>query len=201
MATLPEWRAPGRLAGILLLALTLACGGASTLPPEGDLQVSNAGTLALEHLFVAPSGSSSWGVDQLAPEVLEPGEALTLTGLDPGSYDVQARFSDASWDEAYGVPIQDGETTAIDMMESGNGEVDVVNNSASAIDGIFLMPDGAGDWGPDQADQPLPAGQTLALTGVAPGSYDLRVVFPDGSPVDTDNIAVTAGAVTPVPVN
>lgn len=203
MAFLSKWRNLGHVACLLLVALLISCGGGGghPPPPEGNLRVYNDGNLTLRHLYVTPSTSSTWGVDQLAPSFLLPTESITLTRLYPGTYDVQARFSDGSWDQVYDVHIQDGATTILSMMNTGNGAVAVFNNSGFTINGIYLTPHSATTWGPNQADLPLITGQTLTLTGVAPGTYDLRVVFFSGPPVDTLNFSVVAGATSTIQVN
>jgi len=203
MAFLAKWRNLGKVACVLLVALFVSCGGGrwDPPPPEGNLRVYNDGNLTLRHLYVTPSTSSSWGVDQLAPSFLLPTESITLTRLYPNSYDVQARFSDGSWDQVYDVRIQDGVTTILSMMNTGNGAVAVFNNSGFTLNGIYLTPSSATTWGPNQADLPLITGQTLTLTGVAPGTYDLRVAFSGGGTFDTRGISVTAGATSTIQVN
>ncbi|MBK9797742.1 MAG: hypothetical protein IPP58_14880 [Holophagaceae bacterium] len=203
MALFSKWRSLGQLVSTLLVALLLSCGGGggNPPPPEGNLRVFNDGNLTLRHLYVTPSTSSSWGVDQLAPSFLLPGESITLTRLYPGSYDVQARFSDGSWDQVYDVRIQDQVTTILSMLNTGNGAVAVFNNSGFTLNGIYLTPSISTTWGPNQADLPLLTGQTLTLTGVAPGTYDLRVVFSGGSSLDTRGISVIAGATSTIQVN
>ena len=96
MAILSKWRTAGMLVSALLIALSLACGGASHRSPQGSLQVFNDGSLTMVQLFVTPSSSSTWGVDQLAPNALLTGSSITLTRLYPDNYDVQAFFSDGS---------------------------------------------------------------------------------------------------------
>jgi len=203
MALFSKWRSLGQLFSTLLVALLLSCagGGGNPPPPEGNLRVFNDGNLTLRQLYVTPSTSSSWGVDQLAPSFLLPGESITLTRLYPGFYDVQARFSDGSWDQVYDVLIQDRVTTNLGMLNTGNGAVAVFNNSGFTLNGIYLTPSTSTTWGPNQTDQPLLTGQTLTLTGVAPGTYDLRVVFSGGSALDTRGISVVAGATSLIQVN
>jgi len=204
MAFLPNWRTLVGLAGVLLVVLLLACGGGGSNPPpppEGSLRVYNGGNLAMWNLHVTPSASSSWGVDQLAPSSLIPGDSLTLTRLYPDTYDVEARFSDGSFDRVYDVRIQDGLTTVLTMMDTGNGAVAVFNNSGLTINGIYLTLASSVTWGPNQADQPLYDLQTLTLTGVSPGTYDMKVVFSNGSAVYPPLFSVTSGAVTTIQVN
>lgn len=203
----PNWRILGHLASALLMALILSCsgGGSDTysppLPPEGSLRVFNDGNLTMWNLHVTPSSSSSWGVDQLAPSILIPGDSLTLTRLYPDNYDVEARFSDGSLDRVFDVRIQDGLTTVLGMMDTGNGAVAVFNNSGLTINGIYLTPTSSSTWGPNQADQPLYDLQTLTLTGVSPGAYDMKVLFSSGGAVYPQAFSVYSGTVTTIQVN
>jgi len=204
MAFLPNWRTLGHLASVLLMALLLSCGGGGSShppPPEGSLRVENGGNLSMWNLHVTPSASSTWGVDQLAPGTLIPGDSLTLTRLYPDTYDVEARFSDGSFDRVYDVRIQDGLTTVLTMADTGNGAVAVFNNSGLTINGIYLTLASSSTWGPNQTDLPLYDLQTLTLTGVSPGTYDMKVVFSSGAAAYPPLFNVTSGAVTTIQVN
>ena len=201
MASLFEWRTMGHLASALLMTLALSCGGGGGHAPAGGLEVTNNGTAAMTNLFVTPSSSDSWGVDQLAPDALQPADTLALTGMFPDAYDVKALFSDGSTDEVLDVAVEDGLDTSLSLMNSGNGAVAVFNNSGLEIDEVYLAPATATAWGPNQAYQPLVAGQTLTLTGVAPGTYALEVVFSTGAIAETKGVGVTSGIVTTIQVN
>ena len=205
MTFLAKWRILAHLVSVFLVTLLLSCSGGGSNPPpppvEGSLRVYNGGNVAMWNLHVTPSVSSSWGVDQLAPSTLLPGESLTLIHMYPKLYDVEARFSDGSFDRVYDVQIQDGVTTALTMMNTGNGSVAVFNNSGLTINGIYLTLSSASTWGPNQADLPLYNQQTLTLTGVSPGTYDLKVTFSAGGSVTVLAFSVVSGAVTPIQVN
>lgn len=188
------------LAGALLAALALACGGRHH-SPEGSLRVFNDGAVSMSQLYVTPSTSSTWGTDQLAPYPLPPGDSITLTRLYPGYYDVRARFNDGSTDTVYDVRIHDSETTTLGMQNSGNGAVAVFNNTGLTITGVYLTPANSSTWGPNQTDLPLSAGQSLTLTGVAPDVYDLRVVFTTAATTDYKGFTVTAGTTYTIQVN
>jgi hypothetical protein len=202
MASLPKWLKAGGLAGAFLVVLALACGGGGNdRTPPGSLEVVNNGNQAMTQLFVTSSGDVTWGVDQLAPSTLPAGGSLTLTQMAPDSYDVQAFFADGSSDEVLNVSVQDGFNTTLTLMNTGTGAVAVFNNSNLTIDGVYLTPSTSTTWGPNQADGPLGPGLTLSLTGVSPATYDLRVIFSDGTHVDNRGFAVTSGTVTTVQVN
>jgi len=204
MAVHSVWRNLKHLAGLLVIALTLSCiigGGSDSPPPQGSLQIFNDGNATMVQLFVTPSTSSTWGPEQLSPDVLFPGESLTFAPLFPDSYDVLAEFSDGSSDQVFDVLVQDGLNTTLGMLNSGNGAVAVFNNSGLTINGVYLTPSSATTFGPNQTDQPLFSGQTLTLTGIAPGSYDLRVIFANGGFADQLGIGVSPGIITNVQVN
>ena len=95
-----NWLKIGGLVSTPLVVLALACGGGGGRSPEGHLQVVNGGTSDMTGLYVTPSSSGSWGVDQLAPSELCPGESLTLSRIDPGYYDVEAFYLDGSIDRS-----------------------------------------------------------------------------------------------------
>jgi hypothetical protein len=202
MAFLSKWRNLGSLLSVLLMALTLSCyvSTGDRYSPEGSLQVFNDGNSTMDQLFVTPSSSSTWGTEQLTPRVLVPGDSITLTRLNPGYYDVLADFTDGSSDQVFDVLIQDGVKTTLSMVNSGNGAVAVVNQSGFAINGIYLTPVSFSTWGPNQTNQPLTPGQSLTLTGIAPGTYDLRVIFSDGVVVDYLDRIVISGATTTIQV-
>ncbi len=199
----PKWRYVAHLASVFLVALALSCsgGGSSHPPPEGSLRVFNDGNLELWNLHVTPSSSAAWGVDQLAPSYLLPGESLTLTRLFPDTYDVEARFSDGSFDRVYDVPVHDGLTTVLSVMNTGNGSLAVFNNSGLTINGIYITLTTSTTWGPNQAVSPLGDLQTLTLTGVSPGTYDLKVLFSAGGSATYLAFNVSSGAVTTIQVN
>lgn len=201
MTVLPRWRTIGHLAGALLLAFFLACGGGSSRVPSGHLEIVNHDPLNMTSLFVTPSDSPTWGVDQLAPAYLRQDDSLTLTHVDPGSYVVQAWFSDGSSDEVFDVQVLDGVTTSVAMQFTGDGNVAMTNNTGTPIVGAYLTPSTVSTWGPNQLDQALNPGYTQTLTGVAPAAYDLRAVFAGGGHADFLNFQVLAGSTVTINVN
>jgi len=205
MACLPKWRILLHLASVFLVTLLFSCSGGGSHPPppyEGSLRVYNGGNLEMWHLHVTPSVSATWGVDQLAPSYLMPGDSLTLTHMYPETYDVEASFSDGSFDRVYDVSVYDGQTTVLTMMNTGTGSVAVFNNSGLTISGIYLTLSTSSTWGPNQTALPLNDLGTLTLTGISPGTYDLKVVFSTPVPsVTIPAFTVTSGVVTTLQVN
>ena len=59
--------------------------------------------------------------------------------------------------------------------------VKLINQSKWEIHHIYLSPTNDDDWGPDQLeDDILEKGQSLTLTGITCGTYDIKVVDEDG---------------------
>jgi hypothetical protein len=200
MAFFSRWLKLGSLAGALLMVLALACGGYNDYVPSGALTVTNNGTSTMTSLFVTPSSRSTWGVDQLAPAALAPGRSLTLTGMDPGLYDIQAIYADTSIDRVFDVQVVDQGNTLVSSMNSGTGTVVVSNASPLAITAVYLTPSSMNTWGPDQSGGAgIAPGSALSLTGISPDTYDLRVYFSDGSHQDANpSLTVQAGSSTTV---
>jgi hypothetical protein len=202
MAIIHPWRRLGAWAALLLTVLAVSCaGGGGYYSPAGALQASNDGSLAMMQLFVTSSSSPDWGPDQLGGAPLLPGDTVTISPLMPDSYDVQAVFSDGSVDTVGGVLVYDQTTAFVSMINPGAGALAVTNTSNRALASVYLAQSAAGTWGPDQAGGPVGPGEVLTLTGLAPGTYDLRAVFSDGTSADVRGFTVAARTTTPLPVN
>jgi hypothetical protein len=190
------FRSLGRLAALLLAVLVLACGG--RYQSGGALQVVNAGTRNMVGLKITPSTSPTWGPEQLAPSVMVPGGWLTLAGMPPDFYDVQATFVDGVVDTVNDVRILDGATAVLSMTNVG--AVQVVNASGAWITAIYLVPHSATSWGSDQLLGVLYPGLPFTLTDVTAGTYDLEVVFLDGSHQDHLGFAVDPATTTTITI-
>lgn len=188
----------GGLAALCLAVLTLACSGSVRYNPGGALEVINGGTRSMTQLYVTPSTSTDWGPNQLGSRPLAAGGGLVLSPMTPGYYDVQAVFTDGVTDTVNDVRILDASTASLTLTNVG--AVTVVNATSLWITGIYLVPSSATDWGTDQLNGTLLPGDSLQLTDVTAGTYDLRVVFLGGSTSDYLNVAVTPATTTPIQV-
>ena len=75
------------LAAVLLLVLTATTGWAA-----GRMQFWNLTEGTIQHLYLAPAGSTQWSPDQCANDpdgTVDHDERLKLVGLNPGRYDVK----------------------------------------------------------------------------------------------------------------
>ena len=76
-------------------------------------------------------------------------------------------------------------------------ELDVVNNSKTAIHHLFLSSNDDGEWGPDQlgdgsADVVGP-GDTFTLTDIGGGRYDVKIVAEDNTECEVENARFNEG--------
>ncbi len=75
------------ICGVLVLAAMCA----TALGAE-RLRFWNLTAVTISKLYLAPAGSNQWGPDQCRNDpdgVVDPDERLTLTGIEPGRYDVK----------------------------------------------------------------------------------------------------------------
>lgn len=86
--------------------------GGGAVATTGTLSVVNRSSTTIYYVYVSPSSSSSWGVDQLGSHVLTPGQTFNVRSIPCGrSYDVKAEGSGhTTLATRYGVPIQCGGT-------------------------------------------------------------------------------------------
>ena len=73
------------------------------------------------------------------------------------------------------------------------------NLTASTISGFELSPAGKNDWGPNQTlndkDKEVDHDERLRITGVEPGRYDAKIVYPDAKQCIVRDIEIKAEAV------
>ena len=71
---------------VLGLAVAAGCGGSSTV--DATLRVENRSDFAIVEIRVTSVGSTTWGPNLIAGDVLLPGESVTL-GVDCGFFDAR----------------------------------------------------------------------------------------------------------------
>lgn len=104
--------------GVLMIAV-LACGGGRATPttapsqptavpqpteahptatPEaeetGSLEIINNSSIDVWYVYISPSDSDEWGEDWLGSDTILAGESYTITGIEPGTYDLKAEDSE-----------------------------------------------------------------------------------------------------------
>ncbi len=108
--------APIAGAALLLALALLAClgtnssGGASG--NSGAVEVINHSSVEICYVYISPTTSSEWGLDQLGAENTIPaGSSFTIQNIPPGLYDLRADdCSNREIDTAPGVRVNAGQT-------------------------------------------------------------------------------------------
>lgn len=77
------------LAGLVLGALLLASSCIIVADDDSTVTVSNESSYTIIEINLTPSYSDTWGPDLLGPDVLYPGESLTIDYVDCGAYDMR----------------------------------------------------------------------------------------------------------------
>lgn len=77
------------------------------------------------------------------------------------------------------------------LAAKGDSKVIFVNQSSWSINELYFAPTRDADWGEDHLGQhTLDRGDRLTLTGVACGTWDVRVVDEDGDECIIENVAL-----------
>lgn len=67
-------------------AAVLAC--TPMLASAATVEFVNQSTWEIHEIYLSPSSQSSWGDDYLEADILEKGDSLTITDVEPGKWDV-----------------------------------------------------------------------------------------------------------------
>lgn len=104
----------------VLLALTLVCAAASAHDAR-PMQFWNLTKNTVQHLYLAPAGSTHWSKDQCTNDPdgsVDPDERLRLTGVQPGRYDVRLSDDKGRSCLVKNVQLQSGKPYAFSLSES-----------------------------------------------------------------------------------
>lgn len=157
----------------------------------GGLVVDNQTGTTICWLYVSATTDTEWGPDELGEGTLADGETFTVTGIEPGNYDLRADDCDGNvLSQDYDVAIDaEGATWTV---EDNTVEFTVLNQSSAAICYLYLYPSGSEDWGPDQlGESVINAGESFTVFGIPPGSYDLQVQSCDDASLEDTGLDLT----------
>lgn len=88
---------------------------------------------------------------------------------------------------------------ALGLLAAGSAHADntvvVLNQSSFTIHSLYISPTSSDEWGPDQLGEDIiPPGGTMTFTGIACGSYDVRLTEPSGGTCDVPAVTICSGA-------
>ena len=79
----------GVLGVALVLSSSLASSPASAADKKATVKIVNKSDWRLQEFYLSPADADDWGPDQLKEDVIESGEAFTLTSIPCDSWDVK----------------------------------------------------------------------------------------------------------------
>ena len=145
--------------------------GDSTVPLR-EVTVTNRSAVTLQSIFA--SRTPNWGADRLGAAVLEPGQSFPMR-LRSRECQVRIRAVFQNRREEVREAVDVCATTPI--VFQGARRMALGSVYTRPIQGIYLSPIEAADWGPNQITAPLANGGTAEISMDGECQADLRIVF------------------------
>jgi len=140
--------------------------------PLREVTVTNRSTVTLQSIFA--SRSPAWGADRLGAAVLEPGQSFPMRVRSAECrMRVRAVFQNRREEVREAVDI----CAAQPILFQGARRMALGSVYERPIQGIYLSPVEAADWGPNQISAPLANGSTAEISMDGECQADLRIVF------------------------
>jgi len=149
-------------------------------------------------LFMIPSDSADWGLNQLS-QPLPSGQEITISGIPAASYDVKLHDCDGnivSW--VVDIELTDDVAGSVQLNPPSNF-LTLVNNSAQPICGVYAVPPNRGPYRRNllAADQRIAPGAQLNIS-FDPGQWNIGVESCDGTTIEQPGITVQGQITLPV---
>lgn len=158
-------------------------GGGTT--SDITLDIENNSSTDVCYLYVSLSTDSEWGQDQLGNDTVPSNTVYTLSDIPAGTYDLRADdCSNNTLAQEYGVEFASGPYTWT-FSDTTGVSLHIINNSSLELCYLYVSSSDSTDWGPDQlGDSTVPAGSDFTISGIEPGTYDMRAEACDGSELE-----------------
>lgn len=177
---------PILLALATIILATLACGSSdpnaptaaprptSTPKMEIELKVVNQTETSLCYLLVAPS-EEEFTKEYLNGDQIAPGESYSVTGFDPGKYNVKVHDCDKHMVNALYDTEMNQELMTWTIIPA---TLKVVNESNSQFCELYVSPSSAPEsaWGPNQLGEEVFEPGMYIDFSLAKGKWDVRAV-------------------------
>jgi hypothetical protein len=165
-----------------------------TPPTTASLTIVNNSGLTISAAYVAPTGTTTWGANQISAPIYA-GGSRTITSIPPGTYDLKVVASTGETAEEYAVSLTGGNTYTWTLTPPAptTASLAVTNNHTSSITQLYVVATTSSTWGPNQITSAIAPSGTFTLTSIPPGVYDLRAVASDGTWWETYDVTFAAG--------
>jgi len=156
------------------------------------LEIVNQSADAVCYVYIAASGSTDWGPDQLGEaNVIEAGGSFTITDIPAGTYELKADDCNGNT-IAQQLEAKLGATPMTWTIGTTESAIKLINNSGVLLCSFFITESTSDTWGPNQLAEGeiVSTGDTYTITGIPPGTYDLRVESCDTDPLSAERTGV-----------
>ena len=180
-----RWVALVFMAAVILSLSSCGGGGdAVYVPPAstmGTIELINDSIVTIDGFYLAPADQNSWGANILSGPLF-PKENAFIVDIFSDYYDAKIRTTGAYSlysGYLYDIPIAAGDILPLYVHNSSfTGSLEIRNNTSGAtIIGVYVVPAKAPTWGIDQTSSDIGPSGSLHLYDLAPGLYDVRVVW------------------------
>ncbi len=154
---------------------------------EREVIVANRTALSITQVFVSLNTIDAWGDDRLGDAILEPGRTLRLRlgRLRDCAFDLLVIYEDSSREERTAQNLCrarqvafDGKTRSWPTVAALQlHELALINQSARAIQQVFVSAADAAQWGEDLLSQAISVGETGSVAFRGGCTVDIRIVF------------------------
>jgi hypothetical protein len=184
----------------VMLSLSSCGGGGGEDTTPGTIELNNNSIVTIDGFYLAPVDQASWGPNILGGPLF-PGQQTFIVDIFPGFYDAKVRGAGVYSDYfgyLYDIPIGAGDYLPLNVYNSSfTGSLEIRNTTVGAsIIGVYVVRADAPTWGANQASSVIRPSGVLHLTDLAPGFYDVLVVWnvgPDSIDFDVriDSLTLT----------
>ena len=165
---------------------------APNVAPQGALgdreaTIANRTALSITQVFISPNSTDAWGDDRLGDAILEPGRTLRLRlgRLRDCAFDLLVIYEDDSREERTAHNLCRTRQVAFDgkariwptVVPLQLREMTLSNQSARAIQQVFISAADAAQWGEDLLPQAISVGESSQIAFRGGCTVDIRVVF------------------------
>jgi hypothetical protein len=173
----------------------------SFTPANGGIRkllVVDSSSFTITAVYASQS-NTTWGSNWLGGATISPGASYAISNLPAGYLNIKITTSDSGRYALHLKYLPSGGTDTLVIDDAGlpttpHGSLKIVNTSSTEIYYLYMRTSGTSTWSDDMLGQStVPAGQSLQVNVLDPGTYDFRVESYSGTSAEIDGSDITAG--------